>query len=289
MQLTCWITKENSKKFLLFSQFFTEFESGLKTEFELVKAFLESRVQEGKIASLEIRMNEMRSELKREICCLETKMDEQKNELKQEIACLKTRMDEIRVDELKREIASFQIRMNELKSELKREVASFEVKMNELKSELKQEIERVDINRPEASFRFEITNVSEFLKASLERNSEKIWCRGLQWSIKAKSSLGQDGSKRLEIHLVCHNDDLQKMSCNVDCKLTLFSHLGNIYDKVKYVRNNYAMTMSKSQDSWGYGEFISHRDLTNPKNGYIKDNKILLGVKLQVGPVIRES
>lgn len=167
-------------------------------------------------------------------------------------------------------IAYLEIRMNEMK--------------NELKSELKREIKSVTTTTSEATFKFELTEVSKFFEAiPMAHDSEKVWCRGFQWSIKAKCSLAGDGSKRLEIYLNSHNDDPQEWSCKVECKLTLFSHLSETSNFVGYIRN----TFDRVSCSWGYAGFISHRELIDPKYGYIKNDKLVLGVELKAEPVVR--
>lgn len=154
--------------------------------------------------------------------------------------------------------------------------------MDRLKNELKQEIRSVDITRSEATYKLELNNVTEFFESEGRMHSERFWCRGLMWSIKVNRKMTSDRSKQLGIYLHCHNDDPQRWSCKVDYSLILFSRL----DKTK--DNSVGLTYTfGNRASFGCSQFISYRELVDEKNGYIKDDQIVLGVEMKAGPVYR--
>lgn len=165
------------------------------------------------------------------------------------------------------------------------QIARLEARMNGLKGEPKPEADGVDTTRTEVLFKFELTGVSKFFEVDAnERHSELFWCRGLQWSLFVEPNLKRDRSKHLGLYLHCHNDDPVKWSCKVDCKLILFSNVSesqNCFDEF--------VNVFDKKVSFGYSHFISYRELTDEKNGYIKDDKIVLGAELKAGPVVREG
>ena len=175
----------------------------------------------------------------------------------------------------------------------KEQITSLDTKVGELKNNLEREIEQVEreiqevnVNRAEASFKFELADVSKFFEIeSNKRCSDKFWCRGLQWSIKVQRKLkAEDGSKQLEVYLHSENDDQFEWSCKTNFKLILFN---NLPEKKNLI---YGPTLNtfKLKSGFGFSNFISYSKLIDEKNGYIKDDKIVLGVELKVEPVFRK-
>lgn len=151
--------------------------------------------------------------------------------------------------------------------------------MKELQDELSA------VSRAEASFKFELTDVSKFFESnSVKYQSERFWCCGLQWSIYVKKHLKDDNLKYLDFFLHCHNDEPQPWYCRVECKLILFS---SVSDDQNYVLK-FVHKFNKDT-GFGYQYFISQRKLTNEKRAcYLKDDKIVLGAELKAEPVVRE-
>lgn len=149
-------------------------------------------------------------------------------------------------------------------------------------NELKREIKCITITRAEVSFRFELADVSKFLENDgiSEYYSGRFWCRGLQWSVRCYS--GKRSPKYLFLFLHCHDEDTQSLCCKVHYDLILFSHLSENQNKV------FTSTRTFPTNNFSYSKCISHSELTDAKNGYLKGDKILLGVELKVGPVVRQ-
>ena len=164
------------------------------------------------------------------------------------------------------------------------EIASLKAKVDELKREIKGMV----INRSEASFEFELADVSKFFEIENNRQySDKFWCRGLQWSIYVQYDLKKsDSSKQLGFYLRCENDDEENWWCEAKSKLFLFN---NLPQKENYVRGPCSDIFEKKNRTWGYLSFISYSELTDEKNGYIKNDKIVLGVEMKAKPVVRMS
>lgn len=154
--------------------------------------------------------------------------------------------------------------------------------MDGLRSELLPQIQSVDVARPEASFSFELANVSKFIQADgNQHRSDLFWCRGLQWRLSVWS-VRRRRSKSLSFFLHCESDDPQISFCTVDFELILFSKSPS---KPNYVRKDSHTFFQKAGQ--GFMKFVSYRELTDEKKGFIQDDKITLGVEMKAGPVVR--
>ena len=157
--------------------------------------------------------------------------------------------------------------------------------MDELKAKLKR-LDVPDTNPKEASFRFELAGVSEFVKITGNRIvTDAFWCRGLSCSLKIQTNLKEGRERYLSFFLFCHNPECVDWSCRVQAKFILFSKLSH---------NNYVYqwngTFNGSEHRcMGIKYFISCLELTDEKNGYIRDDKIVLGIEMKAGPVIRKA
>ena len=172
---------------------------------------------------------------------------------------------------------------------LKEEISGLESRvfssMNDLRSELNLQVKNVDITRAEATVQFEVTDVYKFFEAAktLRRRSHRFWCRGLEWSLVVKSkSKDCSKSRSLGFYVLCENNDQKRWSCRVDYKLILFSKLSG-----KNLVRPSSFTFERKSQQRGFRSFVSYDELTNEENGYIADGKILLGVEMKAGPVIR--
>ena len=149
----------------------------------------------------------------------------------------------------------------------------------------------------EVLFKFELAGVSKFFKKKNNgRHSDRFWCRGLQWSIYVSCNLKNDRSKHLGFYLWCHNDQMSNWSCTVHCKFILFS----LNDSDDSDDSDYSDDESENLDdeldytfekegAEGYEYFISYSELTDKANGYIENDKIMLGVELKAELVIRKD
>lgn len=167
------------------------------------------------------------------------------------------------------------------------QIIVLEGRLDELKSELKREIKEMGADRAEIVFKFELADVSKFLQAKAsERHSDRFWCKSLQWSIVVRWTLGKkkDALKHLSVSLHCHNDSTAKWSCKTSFNLVLFSQLPEKDNLIRQFTHDF-----ETKGEWGLMHFISCAELLDEKNGYIKDDKIVLGVELKAEPVIREN
>ena len=151
---------------------------------------------------------------------------------------------------------------------------------------LKPKIEKVDTSRPSASFKLELANVSEFF--DLDDNLEygdRFWCRGMQWSIYVKNNVRLNESQPLGLFLRCHNDDPRKWSCHAVGKLILFNSSKN-QNKTWSFDHTFGAT-GRDEYNCGNSYLISYSDITDEKDGFVKGDKIVVGVELNAGPVVR--
>ena len=166
-------------------------------------------------------------------------------------------------------------------------MASPVVRLNEPTSDPMREIKNPDAARWEVSFKFELAEVSKFFELfeddANERLSDTFWCRGLPWSLRLKSYHRENGTKVLGFYLACRHDEPSKWSCRVEFNLILFSQLPGFKNKTRRLKYTF-----KVPTSFGNSRFISYHELTNEKNGFIKDDKIVLGVELKARPLVRK-
>ena len=155
--------------------------------------------------------------------------------------------------------------------------------MDELKSEVKKEIKELANSVKDASFKFGLTGVSRFFE-TVGNNlySERFWCRGMQWSLNVQWFQGSNQLKYLSLYLCCHNNETAGWFCKSNFKLTLFHSTVKYRNFVEKLDNIF-----KKESICGYADFIEYTKLTDEKNGYIKNDKIMLGVELKAGPVVR--
>ena len=175
---------------------------------------------------------------------------------------------------------------SEIKVAVDQEMARLVAKIDQLKSELKQEIKTVDINRAAVSFKFELDHVADLFAFGGNRRSNTFWCQGLQWSI-AVSTKRFGVSNYLSVFLHCHNDERLNWSCYTEFDLILFSYSPEVPNMVGKSKRTFYRS-----DSFGYPYYISYFDMllsgtSVGKIGYIKNDKIVVGVELKAQPVAR--
>ena len=155
------------------------------------------------------------------------------------------------------------------------QIASFEAKIEELKREIKE----VGTGQERESFKFELAAVSRFFESGFRQPRERFWARGVQWSLEVKRT--EVGETHLGVFLKCHEAS-PKWSCEVSYSLILFNHRSENLNRVK----TFTKTFGRYLES-GSPKFMSYAELIDERNGYIKNDKIVLGVVLKVGPMIR--
>ena len=171
-------------------------------------------------------------------------------------------------------------RPNEELDRLKEQVTGLEsrllCRMNELRSELTLQIKSLDIDRPEVSFKFELAGVSKLFEHIGDyRESGSFRCAGLLWSLYVSARQFVE-ERTLSFYLRCQHGP-NDWSCWVEYKLILFSKL----PELKYV-TKHSDIFSDARVK-GSKWFISYEELTDESNGYVEDDKILLGVEMKAG------
>ena len=130
-------------------------------------------------------------------------------------------------------------------------------------------------------FTFELTGVSEFFRTKdNSRSSQKFCCQDMWWSICVQRRVGTDKVKRLGVFLKCHNDTQTNWICSTHFELIVFNHLSENLNRVKKKK----FIFKKGNTSWGEDGIIKFSELADERTGYIKDDKIVVGVELKPGP-----
>ena len=153
---------------------------------------------------------------------------------------------------------------------------------------MKRELKLLDTSRGEASFKFELTGLSKFFELEgNERYSTLFWCANLQWSLYAKVSTHFDLSKYLALFLYRHTDEPIRWPFKLDYKFILFNHLAEQRNRF----SEYSGTFEKFTKKRIYGllRLISYTEIIDPSNGFILDDKVVLGVEMKAEPVARDS
>lgn len=143
----------------------------------------------------------------------------------------------------------------------------------------------MSITRAETSFKFKLHHVARrfFRDVKSQKRSDKFWCRGVQWSIEVRRIL-INRFNYLGVYLTCHNKGQLKWSCEVNFKLILFTHL----PETQNLTRDFVHTYTKPE-SFGDQYFIRYPELIKKKNGYIKDDQIVLRIEMRAGPIVEES
>lgn len=225
------------------------------------------------------------SELNR-LKVVQDKLKESQDILKERQDILKESQDILKEnsDQLKANLDSLKTTIERQSEQIGRLESGMEARITEVKSELKKQTQNMDITQPVGSFKFVLNDVSRFFESDKnERFSDRFWCGGLQWSLKVESNLKSKRSY-LGFYLRAENDDSLQWSCKTEFQLILFSNSSDRPDHTDQLE----YTFEEAGDSWGYSNYFSYLELIDPANGYIKDDQIVLGVRLQTGPVIRK-
>lgn len=145
------------------------------------------------------------------------------------------------------------------------------------------------LTRADASFEFELPEVSKFFEINNERYSETFWCRGVEWSLKVTAELHPKDGKFLGFFLNCHNEDWDEWSYKVDYWLILFNNPPGEDNFGK------SKTIFNQAGTHGFRRFITYRKLfyetkyyigdedpIEKTYGYVQNDSLRLGARLKV-------
>ncbi|XP_063380793.1 ubiquitin carboxyl-terminal hydrolase 7-like isoform X3 [Cydia fagiglandana] len=144
----------------------------------------------------------------------------------------------------------------------------------DLEANMKITVEDEDVARSEATFRYTITNISQLKEQVL---SPPCFVRCLPWKILAMVRMtttpDRQQQKALGVFLQCNGEsDSPGWSCYGLGELKLLTYKP---DKEHLCRKLHHMYHCK-EDDWGFGHFISWKDLIDPDNGFVKDDSITI-------------
>ncbi|KAE9415473.1 hypothetical protein Angca_009957 [Angiostrongylus cantonensis] len=141
-----------------------------------------------------------------------------------------------------------------------------------------------DLYKPEGTIYLDIDGFSEFCKGSYEtqlRLSKPVFVQGLRWKIlamprdAAKVGTGTRPYKALGFFVQCNRDsDAVAWNCSAQVIQKVLGQTKDNHDSWEMVNFNF----SEKNVHWGYQEFLSCDFLSNPENGFIKDDTIRLAV-----------
>ncbi|XP_063618835.1 ubiquitin carboxyl-terminal hydrolase 7-like isoform X3 [Cydia splendana] len=145
---------------------------------------------------------------------------------------------------------------------------------SDLEANMKITVEDEDVARSEATFRYTITNISQLKEQVL---SPPCFVRCLPWKILAMVRLtttpDRQQQKALGVFLQCNGEsDSPGWSCYGLGELKLLTYKP---DKEHLCRKLHHMYHCK-EDDWGFGHFISWKELIDPDNGFVKDDSITM-------------
>ena len=187
------------------------------------------------------------------------------------------------------------------------QMTNLKCEISGLKSELNHKINQIDINRDEATFEFELTNVTDFFADDNDRYSDIFYVKCMPFSMNIEFRKKDDSVNHMGLYLYCHNNDIVKVSsipviftelisklislffsfrtkwsCSTKFKLKLLSHLPGRPTKEK----EFSHVFSR-QTGFGNSKFITISELMDEKNGFVLDNKMTLVVQMVVDEVVR--
>lgn len=155
--------------------------------------------------------------------------------------------------------------------------------LTKLKAELSLSIDRVDIDKRKTTCEFDF-KIVDLLNQNRTNYSPIFYCRNLRWyvSLQREKEFAVD---YIGCYLHCYNKpDFANWSVEASFVLTLLAQSPGIRDEC--FRGN-RLFKRGNDESWGCSNFIGLIDLLEPKNGFIKDQKIKLKVDLETDKIIR--
>lgn len=155
---------------------------------------------------------------------------------------------------------------------------------NDLSKLVEMSIGKADIGikRKTVDFECELDGVDAFLKSREIRRSEFFFARHLAWKLHFRSSI-VSGEEFLSVFLYAKNyaDASQNWSVKATYDVSIVNQSGG----QKCSNSSTQDFATKGFLGWGLSEFISIEDLRT--GGYIKNDKIIVRVHLEVGEVVR--
>ncbi|KAI1692458.1 BTB/POZ domain-containing protein [Ditylenchus destructor] len=134
--------------------------------------------------------------------------------------------------------------------------------------------------KSEGSIELRIDRFAEFVRSEEERYSAPTYIRGLSWEIKAyceemdksNNSDGQSPSKGLSVYLWCQRDSTNRTwECHANYSLRVMAQK----EGVKDISQEDLEETFYGMDYWGI-DTETCDFLLDPKNGYIKDDTVIL-------------
>ncbi|GMT28997.1 hypothetical protein PFISCL1PPCAC_20294, partial [Pristionchus fissidentatus] len=135
----------------------------------------------------------------------------------------------------------------------------------------------------EKTLNAKFTRISSLLNGDCEYLlSKPTRIAGVEWSIHLQKLSVKEGPS-LSLSLRVATEGLnESWSCDVIGKFSLLSRsdLKNSH----YFTPKFPLAFSPGQRSWGYPQFITIKDLLTTKNGYVKDDSIIVSIDVRAFP-----
>lgn len=214
--------------------------------------------------------------------------------------------------------------ISELRATINTEINEFTDRFEQFKTEITKKVAENSIDREAVDFTFVLENVENFLVSSTPRFSEIFYCRSIPWCLSVQVMEKNDmyRTKYLGFYLRCENtSDYTKWKCVTDAELKLLSQLPDIqnnffrqqYNVAKVIKTTFQRVPpppanlpnapgqpgspfqstpnlpNLSVFSSGFNDFIAIDKLRDLKNGFIKNNTMLLQCSLKAEKVIRNA
>ena len=174
-------------------------------------------------------------------------------------------------------ILFFFLHTDELKDRTKKIRNEFQSNLVDWNSTISQKVVEIDVQRPEANFIYEINDVQAFLNSKKSRGSEFFFCRSMRFYIELKYAYFE-GDEYFGVCLKCHNpSDTFDYSMATSYEFRLVNWLGK-EDKIEKFNFNFVRNLD---DTHGNTKFLPITVLTNPSNGWVRDDKLRLKVNLK--------
>ena len=154
-------------------------------------------------------------------------------------------------------------------------------KLNELNSTMSQNSSDSDINRPEASFIFEVQNVTDFLEGK-GAIAEFFYCRGIRFWFQVKNLRSEFQPEAL-LSIILRTSfspldiEYNEYSLNTCIELRLLN-FQNKTDKVVKTEYKYGKKMSPNKI---IQNLATTKELTDPQNGFVQANTFKIQVNLK--------
>ncbi|KAM7502424.1 hypothetical protein LguiB_001328 [Lonicera macranthoides] len=137
---------------------------------------------------------------------------------------------------------------------------------------------------------FRINSFTDLLKSNTPKHeSEEFWASGFNWRVSVYPKGRNNGDEdylSMYLEIVDTHNLTQDFEVYVSYKLFVYDHHKDMYYTIQDVDGKIRRFRSTKRE-WGFDRFLHLQTLTDPSNGYIRDDCCIFGAEVNIGFVLR--